>query len=119
MFRGRGGTVKVAIYTRVSTSNKTCVSGRWAYDQNPEVQESPLKKKIEQNGWQLYSTYSDRASGIKQSRPGLDKLIQDAKMCSFDAVLVFRFDRISRSAKQLICILDELNSFGVRLISYM
>lgn len=33
------------------------------YDQNPAVQEEPLRDLITQRGWQLHQVYSDRASG--------------------------------------------------------
>jgi DNA invertase Pin-like site-specific DNA recombinase len=109
--------IRVAIYTRVSTSNRSGHGDSTSYDQNPEVQEQPLRDLIAQRGWSLYKVYSDRASGAKEQRPGLDALMADARRGAIDAVLVFRFDRFARSAKQLILALAEFRSLGIAFVS--
>jgi DNA invertase Pin-like site-specific DNA recombinase len=57
-------------------------------------------------------------SGAKQSRPQLNVLMSDAKLKLFDGVLVWKFDRFSRSLQQLV---DSLNFFkekGINFFSY-
>ncbi len=100
---------KVAIYCRISTTNKR---------QDKDTQLIPLKSYVESRDWQVYEIYSDEMSGSKESRPALDKLMQDAYKRKFDAVIVFRFDRFSRSTKQLITALETFRSLGVDFISY-
>ena len=40
--------MRAAIYTRVSTASRSRYGGTLACDQNPEVQEAPLRRLIEQ-----------------------------------------------------------------------
>lgn len=70
---------RAAAYVRVSTTSKRRRGDALAFDQNPEVQEQPLRDLIAQRGWQLHRIYTDRASGAKDCRPGLDQLILDAR----------------------------------------
>lgn len=100
---------KVAIYARVSTTDK---------GQNIDVQLMPLKEFVEKRGWEIYKIYSDQLSGAKENRPALDELLNDAKKRKIDCVLVFRFDRFARSTKHLINSLELFNSLGIDFISY-
>ena len=82
------------------------------------MQEQPLRDLIAQRGWLLYKVYSDRASGAKERRPGLDALMADARRGAVDVVLVFRFDRFARSVKQLVLALEEFQLLGIDFVSY-
>lgn len=77
---------RAAIYVRVSTTNRT--RGGDGFEQNPEVQEVPLRQLAQQRGWSLVRVYSDRLSGAKEDRPGLSSLMNDARRGQFDVVLV-------------------------------
>src|SRR5260370_4566109 len=62
--------------------------------------------------------YEDRGvSGTKARRPGLDALMADARRKKFSVVLVAAFDRIARSTKNFLQIIDELDNLGVVFIS--
>ena len=76
---------RAAIYVRVSTTNRT--RGGDGFEQNPEVQELPLRQMVKQRGWTLTRVYSDRLSGSKENRPGLNSLMKDATRGQFDVVL--------------------------------
>jgi DNA invertase Pin-like site-specific DNA recombinase len=111
--------MKAALYTRVSTAGKTKAATDTAtFVQNPEVQEQPLRDLVTQRGWHLYRVYSDRASGAKERRPGLDALLADARRGLFNAVIVWRFDRFARSVKQLVLALEEFRTLGIDFISH-
>jgi len=100
--------MKVALYTRVSTN-----------DQSVEMQTSDLKRYCDQRGFEVYKEYSDQGiSGVKDRRPALDELMDDAKKKKFDAVLCWRFDRFARSTKHLITALEEFRHLGIDFISY-
>ena len=73
---------------------------------------------MSQRGWQLAKVYSDRASGAKERRPGLDALMADARRGLFDVVVVWRFDRFARSVKQLVLALEEFRSMGIEFVSH-
>ena len=57
-------------------------------------------------------------SGAKDSRPELNRLMDDTRKHKLDAVLVWRFDRFARSTKHLLTALDEFRSAGIQFISY-
>jgi DNA invertase Pin-like site-specific DNA recombinase len=77
----------------------------------------PLRQMAGQRGWSLIKVYSDRMSGAKENRPGLNRLIQDARRGEFDVVLVWRFDRFARSIEQLVLALAEFRALGIDFIS--
>ncbi len=99
---------KAALYIRVSTT-----------DQDPAMQLSDLRRYVQQRGFSLYKEYVDvGVSGTKASRPALDALMDGARKCLFDVVLVWRFDRFARSTKHLVDALHEFRSLGISFISY-
>lgn len=100
---------KVAIYTRISTTDK---------GQDLETQTLPLREYAQVRGWHIYSIYEEKMSGAKTDRPELKKLLSAAQKRKFDIVLVFRFDRFARSSKQLINSLDFFQSVGIDFVSY-
>lgn len=82
------------------------------------MQEQPLRELVAQRGWVLHRIYSDRASGAKERRPGLDSLMTHARRGLFDVVLVWRFDRFARSVKQLVLALEEFRTLGIDFVSH-
>jgi DNA invertase Pin-like site-specific DNA recombinase len=99
---------RVAIYTRVSTA-----------DQHPETQLLDLRAMAGQRGYEIVHEYSDTISGAKSKRPGLDALMADARRHRFDVVLVAAFDRVARSARHFLEVLDELNHLGIEFVSFL
>jgi DNA invertase Pin-like site-specific DNA recombinase len=55
---------------------------------------------------------------VKARRPGLDNLMRDARQGRFDVVLVWASDRIARSVKHFLEILDELNRLNIEFVSF-
>src|SRR5713101_7560939 len=100
-----GETMKTALYARVSTADK---------GQDPEMQLRELREYCERRGWTVSAEYVDvGVSGAKDSRPQLNKLMSDAKQRRFDAVLVWKLDRLGRSLKHLVSALGEFEALGV------
>src|SRR5713101_1928020 len=98
--------MRAAIYARVST-----------FDQEPENQLQELRRYVEARGW-ASTEYVDRGvSGAKDRRPALDRLLADAKRRRFDVVVCWRLDRLGRSLKHLITLLEELQALGVAFVS--
>jgi DNA invertase Pin-like site-specific DNA recombinase len=98
---------KAAIYGRVSTT-----------DQNVESQFCDLRQMAAQRGYQIIAEYSDTISGTKAKRPGLDQLMSDARRGRFSVVLVWAFDRMARSVKHFLDVLDELNRLNIGFVSF-
>ena len=98
---------RAVLYMRVST-----------VDQHPETQLYDLRQMAEQRGYQVVEEYTDRISGAKARRPGLDSMMRDARRGKFDLVLVWASDRIARSVKHFLDVLDELNRLNVEFVSF-
>jgi DNA invertase Pin-like site-specific DNA recombinase len=98
---------RAALYMRVST-----------VDQHPETQLHDLRGLAGQRGFQIVNEYTDRISGTKVKRPGLNQLLADAHRGKFDVVMVWACDRIARSTRHFLEVLDELNHINVEFVSF-
>ena len=78
-----------------------------------------LKSYLKSKEWEDYEIYTDPGfSGKDLNRPAIKKLIQDCKDGKIDTVLVFKLDRISRSQKDTLYLIEEVfNKYGVGFIS--
>jgi DNA invertase Pin-like site-specific DNA recombinase len=87
-------------------------------DQHPETQLLDLQQMAAQRGYEIVQEYTDRISGVKARRPGLDELMRDARRGRFDVVLVWACDRIARSTRHFLEILDEFNRLNIEFVSF-
>jgi DNA invertase Pin-like site-specific DNA recombinase len=102
--------LKVAIYARVSTSDK---------DQDPETQLMPLREFVSAQGWTLYQEYVDFAPATDLGhRYQWRQLLEDASKRKLDLLLVWRLDRAFRSVLDAATTLERLRAWGVGLRSY-
>ena len=97
---------RAAIYALVST-----------LDQEPENQLADLRRYVEARGWSATEYTDHGVSGAKERRPALDALVKDAKQRRFDVLVVWRLDRLGRSLRHLILLLDDLQALGVAFVS--
>jgi DNA invertase Pin-like site-specific DNA recombinase len=94
-----------AIYARVSTL---------IHGQSTTNQTVPLQELADRRGFQVVQEYIDEGvSGVKDNRPALNKLVKDARQGKFKILLCYSIDRLGRSTKHLINLLDELSHYGV------
>lgn len=99
----KGVKLRVILYTRVSK-----------IDQNPENQIIELKEYVKRNPeYELYEVYEDKISGAKDTRPALDKLMQDARKHLFEHVIFWKVDRLGRSALHTYQIVEEWKKLGI------
>jgi DNA invertase Pin-like site-specific DNA recombinase len=98
---------RAGLYLRVST-----------VDQHPETQLLDLRQMAAQRGYEIIREYTDRISGTKAKRPGLDLMMADVRRGRIDVVLVWASDRIARSTRHFLEVLDELNRLGVEFVSF-
>jgi DNA invertase Pin-like site-specific DNA recombinase len=103
---GAASPKRAALYARVSTG-----------DQHPQTQLYDLRTLAKQRGFGIVREYADVISGAKSKRPGLDHLLSDARRGQFDVVLVAAFDRVARSVRHFLEVLDELNHLGIEFVS--
>ena len=81
-------------YVRVSTG-----------EQNTDLQEDALKKA------ECDKIFKDTASGAKTDRPGLEEAL--AFLREGDTLVVWKLDRLGRSLKHLIEVVNELYDRGI------
>jgi DNA invertase Pin-like site-specific DNA recombinase len=95
--------MNTAIYVRVST-----------LDQHPENQLIELRRYVENNKeLELVGEYEDKSSGAKESRPGLDRLMKDARQKKFKHVVFWKVDRLGRNALHIQTIVKEWKRLGI------
>ncbi len=97
---------RAALYMRVST-----------LDQHPETQLYDLRQLAQQRSFQIVREYCDKISGTKSKRPGLDQLLADARRGQFEVVVVWAGDRIARSVRHYLEVLDEFSRLGIEFVS--
>ena len=98
--------MRVAIYVRVSTDEQTVAP------QLDGLREYAALRQLE-----IVATYVDEGvSGAKAKRPGLDRLLEDAHRRRFDAVAVWRLDRLARSVRHLVNLAGDFEALGIDLI---
>lgn len=94
---------KVAIYVRVSTQEQA------AEGYSISEQQERLTKYCEAHGWTLVDAYVDPGySGANTDRPALQKLLSDIPRGCFDTVLVYKLDRLSRSQKDTMQLIEDV-----------
>ncbi|WP_433959348.1 recombinase family protein [Cytobacillus horneckiae] len=90
---------KAAIYIRVSTQDQI-------ENYSIEVQKERLTAFCKAKGFDIYNTYIDGGfSGSTLDRPDLKRMLQDLN--NIDAVIVYKLDRLSRSQKDTLQLIEE------------
>jgi len=105
--------IRVALYIRVSTDEQA----REGYSLT--TQREFLENYAKQQGWQVAypepgEIYEDDGfSAGSLMRPALQRFLRDARAKRFDLVLVYKLDRFSRKLKDLLTLIEDLESWGV------
>lgn len=97
--------MKIAIYLRVSKDE--------LHTENQEIQ---LVEYCRARGDEIVATYTDHISGAKEHRPALNDLLKALPTKAFEAVLVWKLDRLGRSLQHLIRVVKYFESHSVNLI---
>ena len=99
---------RIAIYGRVSTIG-----------QSTDIQLQECRGYAERCGFEIAGEYTDTISGTtgKDDRQELSRLLQDAFSRKFEAVVVYSIDRLGRSLKHCLEILETLKAHRCDFIS--
>jgi site-specific DNA recombinase len=82
-----------------------------------ESQLEALRNYATQNGIKIVEEFTDAGySGLRQDRPGLNRMCDAAGRRSFDVLLIRDPERLARNSVQQVFLLEELEQFGVRTI---
>ena len=107
-FLSWGGNVIVALYARVSTTDK---------DQDPETQLRHLRTIAGAHGHTIHKEYIDKASGrTVRGRTAYQQMIEDAQARRFDAIMAYKLDRLHRNLIEAVTFVDRLRIMGIDLI---
>jgi len=95
----------IAVYVRVSSKQ-----------QDQRSQEPELTRWVQaQEGEVVW--YRDKFTGRTMQRPGMDKLLKDIDSGKISSIVVWRLDRLGRTAKGLTALFEDLREKGVGLVS--
>lgn len=95
--------MNIAIYVRVSTAEQA----KEGYSIGEQTER--LAKYAEAHGWHIFKIYTDPGfSGSNMERPALQEMIAAVKEKKFEKVLVYKLDRLSRSQKDTLTIIEDI-----------
>lgn len=94
------------IYARVSTQQ-----------QDYQMQLDECREFCRRRDWSFPRVFCDKESGGKESRLELDFMMAEIRRGRCDVLVVYRFDRFSRSLKQLVNALEEFRALNVDFVS--
>ncbi|MBP2638303.1 MAG: hypothetical protein H6Q72_4210 [Firmicutes bacterium] len=107
--------MKVAAYTRVSKEEQA------EKDLSLPAQKERIQMYCQSQDWEIYDVYCDDGYSAKNlNRPEMKRMIQDAKAGLFNAVVVVRLDRISRSQKDVLYLIEDVfekNNVGFKSVT--
>ena len=105
---------RCVIYTRVSTDAQAEVEFN-----SCEAQEQKIKHYIaSQDKLEYLKTYQDEGfSGGSLERPALKQLFSGVEQDSFDTILVYKLDRLTRLLKDFYNLFEYLSDHNVNVIS--
>ena len=102
----------MAYYIRVSREEQ-------AKGYSPDGQKSTLDGWLSETDWKWVKTYQDETSGKDiKGRPKFQEMITDAKNGLFNGICMLDNDRFSRSTKDVLNVMDDLLSYGIKLHIY-
>ena len=103
------GTFSVSLSPMTSTGMKIGYARVSTTDQNLDLQEDALRAA------KCEKIFTDMSSGSKTDRKGLNEAL--AYVRAGDTLVVWRLDRLGRSLKQLIDLVQELHTKGIHFTS--
>lgn len=94
--------IRVVGYVRVSTEEQS------REGISLDAQAARLEDYARSQGWTLSQVYSDDCTGTTLRRPSLQRLLSDIDGGAVDAVLVYKLDRLARSQRLTLQLLEEV-----------
>ena len=98
---------RIALYARVSTLK----------GQDVGLQLRELRELSHRMGWQPTEFVDQGFSGRRESRPAFDAMMTAVRQRRFDAVAVWRLDRLSRGLRHAVNVLGEFKDLNVEFVS--
>lgn len=104
--------IKAVLYARVSTEEQAT--------EGYNAQKELLNEFAHKHNFEIIDEYIDEGKSGKniEGRPEMKRLLKDAKNENFNAVIVYKLDRLSRKTKDSLEIVEVLEFHNIQLISY-
>lgn len=108
---------RCAIYTRKSVEDKLELDFNSLHTQRESAESCIAGQQHE--GWECLPEHYDDGgfSGGSLDRPALNRLLDDIRSGKVDCVVVYKVDRLSRSARDLARIMETFGEYGVCFVS--
>ncbi len=87
------------------------------FDPDPEPQLLELRRMAAERGYEIVTEFIEKVSATKAKRPALDRLLAEARRGHFDLVIVWSCDRIARSTRHFLDLLEELYRLHIEFSS--
>lgn len=93
----------IGCYARVSTSEQA------ENGHSIDEQQDRMQKYADAMGWPVFKIYTDAGfTGANTDRPALQRMIKDIKAGKIEKVLVYKLDRLSRSQRDTLMLIDDI-----------
>lgn len=93
----------IGCYARVSTTEQA-MNGHSISEQQDRMQ-----KYADAMGWTVFKVYTDAGfTGANTDRPALQRMIKDIEAGKIDRVLVYKLDRLSRSQRDTLMLIEDV-----------
>ncbi|HLZ12538.1 MAG TPA: recombinase family protein [Candidatus Acidoferrum sp.] len=97
---------RVAVYCRVSK-----------LDQNPDLQFRELREYAKRRDWKITEFVDHGITGAEARRPRLAAMNEALFRHEYDAVLVWKFDRLFRSVHHIVEFLEKVRTLQIDFVS--
>ncbi len=108
--------MRAFLYARVSTDDPGHNGSLSEPKQTPEPQLDEMRAFCQHRGWEIAGCFVDRISAARK-RPEFEEMLRLIRAGKCDVVLCRHYDRIARSTRQLVTLLEELRILNVDFIS--
>lgn len=100
-----------AIYARFSSDMQR--------DESIDAQVRACKYYAQKSGYDIIKVYADKAQSGKytNNREQFSSMLSDARTGLFDTILVHKLNRFSRSGKDTLNLMDDLQDIGIEIVS--
>lgn len=95
-----------AVYCRISTKQ-----------QKLDSQEDELNRWLENHQSAQVKWYRDKFTGTTMDRPSMERLLTDLRNSKLKEIVIYRLDRLGRTASGLTKLFEELQRYKCNLIS--
>ena len=110
----RAGANRAAIYARVSDKSQ-------AEEDRTSLSEqvADIERYCEERGMTIAARYQEVGRGWSKKRPEFQRMLADARRGSFDTIVCWKADRLSRGMYPAAALMEVVEAYGIEIESVM